>query len=410
MRRLCLQYVRAALLPVSLACFAADSATGAIRVVTYNVQCSGLGVVPPNPGFDTLMQAIGNHQLAGNAQPIDVLALQELDGVAFIAGGNSATLPYIVDQMNALYGPGIYVADKTKNPTTGGTGGGPNGIVYNSHTLTLLEAKIIGVASSSGAPRAPMRYKFRPVGWGAPADFYIYVSHYKASSDATSRNRRNIESTTIRQDADALGPNAHIIYSGDFNFTNGRTETAYQTLLAAGNGKANDPANPAQNWGNTSTYRGLMTFSATSCNIRFDFQFVTDAVLNQDGFKLIPGTYQVFGNNGTSTFGGSVNVAANTALNDLLNRNQVMSLLTTVSDHLPVVADYGIFFPACPGDLNNDRVVDDLDFVVFSFAYDTLECPVSPATCPGDLNADGVVDDTDFVIFAGAYDTLVCPN
>mgnify|MGYP001161991400 CR=1 FL=1 len=387
---------------------AAAAADAAIRVVTYNVQSSGLGIVPPNPGFDTVMQAIGNHQLAGNAQPIDVLSLQELDGTQFTLG-NSATLPHIVNQLNAIYGPGTYAADTLKNPTTGGTGGGPNGLVYNTTTIQLIQAKVVGTASGSGAPRAPMRYQLRPLGHGPSADFYIYVSHYKASSDATSRNRRNVESTTIRADADALGPEAHIIYSGDFNFTNGRSETAYQTLFAPGAGKANDPANPTNVWANTSTYRGLMTFSSTSCNIRFDFQFVTDAVLNQYGVQLVPGTYSVFGNNGSTSFGASVFSQFSTALPDLTNRLQVLQLLTTVSDHLPVLADYQLVFALCPGDLNNDQLVDDADFSIFAAAYDTLLCPGLPATCPADLNDDTFVDDADFVLFSQAYDTLVCP-
>lgn len=395
-------------LPLLLASLAGADAPGAIRVVTYNVQSSGLGIVPPNPGFDTVMQAIGNHHLAGNAQPIDVLSLQELDGTQFTPG-NSATLPYIVSQLNAIYGPNVYAADSTKNPTTGGTGGGPNGLVYNTATIQMIQAKVVGTASGSGAPRAPMRYQLRPVGYGPQADFYIYVSHYKASSDATSKNRRNVESTTIRADADALGPNAHIIYSGDFNFTSGRSETAYQTLIAAGNGKANDPANPTNTWTNSTGFRSLMTHASTATDIRFDFQFVTNAMLNQYGVQLVPNTYTVFGNNGSTSFGSSVYSQFSSALPDLANRLQVLQLLTTVSDHLPVVADYAVVFAPCPGDLNNDRQVDDADFTIFAAAYDTLTCPPSPAPCPADLNGDTFVDDADFVLFAEAYNTLICP-
>jgi hypothetical protein len=32
-----------------------------------------------------------------------------------------------------------------------------------------------------------------------------------------------------------------------------------------------------------------------------------------------------------------------------------------------------------------------------------------PVGCPADLNNDTVVEDVDFVIFAAAYETLVCP-
>ncbi|MGH7245034.1 MAG: hypothetical protein ACREJD_16585 [Phycisphaerales bacterium] len=72
------------------------------------------------------------------------------------------------------------------------------------------------------------------------------------------------------------------------------------------------------------------------------------------------------------------------------------------------------FWPAriaCPGDLNNDGVIDDSDFVLFATAYDLLLCsdPSMPANCPADLNGDALVSDADFVSFAAAYDALVCP-
>ncbi|MFO0859645.1 MAG: matrixin family metalloprotease [Phycisphaerales bacterium] len=65
----------------------------------------------------------------------------------------------------------------------------------------------------------------------------------------------------------------------------------------------------------------------------------------------------------------------------------------------------------CKGDLNLDGTVEDSDFVVFSSAYNALDCadPLMPVGCPSDLNNDGVVDDADFVVFAAAYDALLCP-
>ena len=70
------------------------------------------------------------------------------------------------------------------------------------------------------------------------------------------------------------------------------------------------------------------------------------------------------------------------------------------------------FKSLCVGDLNGDGLVEDSDFVIFAFAYDTLVCPTLPAIyscCPADFNDDGLVDDADFVQFAAAYDLLVCP-
>ncbi|HEX8877203.1 MAG TPA: hypothetical protein VF777_10670 [Phycisphaerales bacterium] len=65
----------------------------------------------------------------------------------------------------------------------------------------------------------------------------------------------------------------------------------------------------------------------------------------------------------------------------------------------------------CPADLNNDGVVDDLDFQAFASAYNILVCnEISmPAGCPSDLDYSGFVDDLDFQIFAVAYNELLCP-
>ncbi len=64
----------------------------------------------------------------------------------------------------------------------------------------------------------------------------------------------------------------------------------------------------------------------------------------------------------------------------------------------------------CSGDLNDDGIVEDGDFVLFASAYNLLLCedPVMPVNCPSDLNSDSLVDDSDFVLFAAAYDALLC--
>jgi len=59
--------------------------------------------------------------------------------------------------------------------------------------------------------------------------------------------------------------------------------------------------------------------------------------------------------------------------------------------------------PACPGDFNGDRFVDDEDFSFFAGYYDAL------LSGPGDLDQNGACDDSDFVVFSGNYASLVCP-
>ena len=335
---------RLALLKVSLvtACswalaVASVEAVETLRIVTYNIKAD-TGSSTSGPGLTTVLQAIGSEHLNGNAQPIDVLALQELYSTP------STTLGYIVGQLNGIYGAGTYAYDTTSDPTTGGSGGGPSGLIYNTKTVRDVAAVAIGTDSDSGAARAPMRYTLQPLGVAA-AQFYLYVSHMKsgsAGSDSpTNGSRRNFEAGELRTDAATLGANAHIIYSGDFNLDSS-SEAAYQTMIASGVGQANDPANPAGDWTATSAFHGILTESATDLSYRDDFQFVSGPMLSQNGLQLLSGTYGAFGNNGTTARGKSVNLTTNTALSDLVNRTDVLSALTTATDHLPVVADYTV--------------------------------------------------------------------
>jgi hypothetical protein len=65
----------------------------------------------------------------------------------------------------------------------------------------------------------------------------------------------------------------------------------------------------------------------------------------------------------------------------------------------------------CPADLNNDGIVDDLDFQVFILSYNIVECSDAGMAlgCPGDFNFTRFVDDDDFLIFVLAYNEVLCP-
>ncbi len=181
---------------------------------------------------------MGNHHLAGNAQPVDVIGLQELldtnDNTIV-----SSSLPALVNQLNSFYGAGTYAYDPTPDPTTGGTQfNGPSGLIYNTHTIQVVAATSLDYAftSGNGVPRAPMRYQLRPAGYGPNADFYMYVSHYKSGSGSSNTFVRNDEAMEIRGDADDLGSSAHVLFTGDHNLFGDSNEPAYQTLLASGVG------------------------------------------------------------------------------------------------------------------------------------------------------------------------------
>src|SRR3954447_1616497 len=124
-----------------------------LRVVAYNIDAdtggaSGqMGGPTSGPGLITVLQGIGDAHLAGNAQPIDVLALEEL------YGDPTVTLSYIVGQLNSIYGAGTYDYDTTPDLTDGNflTGNGPSGLIYNKNTVQVLSAASIGAVGGAVA-------------------------------------------------------------------------------------------------------------------------------------------------------------------------------------------------------------------------------------------------------------------
>jgi hypothetical protein len=69
------------------------------------------------------------------------------------------------------------------------------------------------------------------------------------------------------------------------------------------------------------------------------------------GLRYVSGSYRAFGNNGSVGLNGDIDSGSNTALAGLANRSTVLGLLGTVSDHLPVVADYTVPVAAAIGSM-----------------------------------------------------------
>jgi hypothetical protein len=130
------------------------------------------------------------------------------------------------------------------------------GVVYKASQRRLNRVVAIKMLLPGALASARDLHRFRPVGaFDASTNFYVYVGHYKAGTDSASVARRNVEGQQVRANADALGPAAHVLYTGDFN-AGGSTEPAQQTLLAPGGpGQAIDPINWTGTWYNTSPMR-----------------------------------------------------------------------------------------------------------------------------------------------------------
>ena len=316
-----------------------------------------------------VLEGIGEEVLKGNAQPVDVLALEETTS-------NPGTVTAIVNGLNTFYGiPGMYADSPYQATEEGGDtgdGNGPNAVVYNTHTVQLLASSPVDPAGGtsqlggytsglSGEYREVMRYQFAPADVVANTGntFYLYVSHYKSGSNTTSNNweSRVGEAQIVRSNMIyTLPAGSRILHVGDFN-TGETSEPMYGVLIVAGVNQLIDPLNTGYslttNFDSGSVVSNL-TDSDTFVQYRDDYQIMTTNVYYgpATGLKLVPGTYHTFGNNGSIGYKGTAS-SGNTVLNNNLVTNgpvfvpaaQLYVDLTGASDHFPVVADYIVPMP-----------------------------------------------------------------
>ncbi len=348
---------------------AAASATDTLRIASYNIEADVDGVTTPRAGLYQVLEGIGEENISGDVQPVDIVGLQETTS-------NSTTVAPIVSNLNAFYnGTAVYAQSTVQGTESGNNpnvGNGPNSLIYNTTTLNLISS--VGVGTPQGATngefRQVMRYEFEPVGGTAADIFYVYVSHMKSSSSGTlftDETERAEEAAIIRSNEATLvtvsNPNPQVLYMGDYNLdgsaliTSGsQSVSAYQVMTAPGPGQAVDPlnTNPQNNnetWDDNPAFASIMTESAKNLQFRDDLELMTSNVYNgSGGLDYVQGSLHAFGNNGSVGLNGSVASGTNTALEDLesnppVSRSAILTDLTTASDHLPVVADFTFAVP-----------------------------------------------------------------
>ncbi len=349
----------------------------ALRIACYNIDCadqsSDNNITGPTHSLPTVIQGIGLHHLGRNAQPVDVLALEEV---------MSTTLASFTTELNAIYGAGTYAYDTTKDPSTGG---GADGLIFNTHNVQVVSARALKTGQNvllqsdgtytaafspgggtNGVTRAPLVYQLRPLGRGTTEDFYLYVDHARSSSDNAMGDARYAEAQALRSDAKyKLPAGAHIIYSGDWNFFRGSGENAYKCLAGQITSDGIDWSDGSAIWANTNPTQAydptsktvpptttswsnaaadnatyLYDDSTTILTSRLDVQLVNAPMLfaynNQGGVQLAPDTsdpfdssgfpssrypfaLEVFGNDGSTTRRAASTSSSNRSLDDLLN-------------------------------------------------------------------------------------------
>ena len=391
-----------------LALVAASAASAqTLRIVDWNIEDDIDGYSTPRPNFNTVLQGMGNEIIAGDpARPIDIMTLEETTSNGTTIGSNSNPASgTILNMLNGDYPTANYQTSPYQATQNGSNsdGNGPNAVVYNAKTVTLVASVGVGTpgGGSNGEYRQVVRYEFQPVGYsGTNGIFYVYVSHMKSGTGSTNATYRGEEAAMIRADEATLPANASVLYTGDLN--SNPPEAEFNNFTAAGQGQAFDPLN-------FSTSTQYWSDSTTNLRYRDNYQLMTSNVLNGTGaINYVSNTLEAFGNNGTTPSGGNVDSGSNTDLN-YMNGNgygvtnkptqsQILAALTTASDHLPNVADYTVV-PLHPGDANGDGVVDinDLTIVLNNYTQTGM------AWSQGDFIGDGTVDINDLTIVLGNY-------
>ena len=268
------------LLATAVAAVVPSSVFGQLRIATYNLEADVTSTITLNPNTDTVLEGIGNQTVNNITRPLDIVGLEETTS-------NSTTVQPLLNELNTVYGAGTYAQSPVQATQNGAilTGNGPNAIIFNTKTVQLISSVGFGTLGSGSTqiPRQEMRYQFRPIGYDASADFYVYVGHFKAgtpSSDANNQPRRNAEAQMIRANAATLPAGSRIIYTGDFNLTGNESthpagaataEPAWQTLTSVGSGtlatnNGIDPINLGNgSWNNQSAaFQGAYSESTTS--------------------------------------------------------------------------------------------------------------------------------------------------
>ena len=171
----------------------------------------------------------------------------------------------------------------------------------------------------------------------------IYAVHLKASNTSSDSLARAAEVDSLRKRTNSLPPNSNFIVLGDFNIYSS-SELAYQKLLnQSSTGYFIDPLNLAGTWNNAaysihhtqSTRTRSFDDGATGgLDDRFDMILMSQAIINSGGITYLPGSYDVYGNDGIH-YNDSINRPPNNAVGQL-----VANALHYATDHLPVIAAF----------------------------------------------------------------------
>lgn len=310
-----------------------------LRLVSWNISNYSGGRVPE-------LQTAFYTSFEGRSMSPDVLVMQEMI--------SEAGVPALLGALNsAPSSPGDWAA----GPFIDGPDS-DSAIFYRTGKVEFLNVFTLPAdPGTSGAPRDVRRYDLGLVGYDSPStQLAIYSVHMKSGSGSTDQQRRLIEATRIRDDAETLDPDINIIIAGDFNVQSS-SQAAYQELVGSqtnNNGRFLDPIGTPGSWNNNFAFRFVHTQDPSGAGGMDDRpdQILLDPSLGDGaGLEYVGNfgqtyststwndpdhSYRAWGNDGTS-FDLSLSVAGNAMVGPTIA--QALIAMASGGGHLPVLLD-----------------------------------------------------------------------
>lgn len=351
------------------AIFAQDT----IKVMQYNLMqyCDYYGTcTAANNGLDAKAANLKN--IVNYSKP-DIITVEEM-------GSNMTYVNHLLN--NALNVDGV--AYWKNGDLTNASGGSiANMIFYDSRKFTLKQSSFVQTAVRDF--NIYRLYYNTPDLVNGDTSFIIpIIGHLKAgTADSTARNT---QVAALMSRLNNLNVADNYILCGDFNIYTSN-EPCYKQLLTYSNPLVRfyDPINKPGNWNNNYNFANIHTqsthtsgdcFSTGGMDDRFDFILTSSNVLNgYDNVKAITSSYRAVGQDG-NRFNGSMISPSNSTI-----PSSISTSLYNLSDHLPVMMDFEIFYPSCITGVK-EVVKSDIDFtvvnpinenLVFNYRLKTIE-------------------------------------
>jgi endonuclease/exonuclease/phosphatase family metal-dependent hydrolase len=249
-------------------------AAAQLRVATWNLTNFGGEDADRNAALRTALF----DEFEGRALRPDVLVVQEVTGESA-----ALRLPAILNA-DPRGGQDWALAPFIDGPTT------DSALLYRTSRASVRQ---VAIASMGGAgplpPRNTMRYDLAVAGYDTPV-LSLYSTHMKAGTGGGDRDRREVEASAIRADAQALPEGAHVMLLGDFNMQTS-SETAYELLTESrpdNRGRLFDPIATPGSWNDSSLFRFVHTQDPVAqMDDRFDLILINDDLFDGEGLDYL---------------------------------------------------------------------------------------------------------------------------